>query len=181
MARSAGGHFICVEMELIAQDISSRLMNDTKIVGVGRSGTRLARRIDPEAPAVASDDALFNKVREYRYLDIGPVPEGLPDAVTIVDDLVVSGVTLREVDEAMAKESIDTAAEVGFLYKSKRTRRRAGMSIGYSFRYSMEGGGSPPINSVATLLQYPERMQDLAERYFPTQGGLLSELLREAL
>jgi hypothetical protein len=89
----------------------------------------------------------------------------LPAAPTLVDDLAVSGLTLKVAREYVSPEP--QIVGVGLLYNSRTTRRRIGAAdIRAGLIYEQTGGGRVPINSLASLQAYPERAEALAERYF---------------
>lgn len=116
----------------------------------------------------------FNREREKRRLS---VPE-FNYCPVVVDDIAVSGLTLWFARERISPTP-ETAA-VGMLYKSKTTKRRSGFTdIRAGVIYSREGGGNPPINSIATLQSVPERLNDIGERYFSDSAEEFKDVIKE--
>lgn len=147
----------------------------SRIVGLGASGGVFARRLAPECAIVPIETIRFDRDRANRVLKVGRLV--LPKAPIAIDDVAVSGVTIRSVS---AQLSPLTTVGVGMLYKSKRTRRMAGVAdLRSGLTYSRNGGGNPPINSVATLQAIPGRLNELAERYFVNNSKDFKQLVGE--
>jgi len=161
LAALSRGLFIFVETNFLAEDIQSRVKGNM-IVGVGNSGSKLAQLVVPGSPKIEVRTLEYSRQRDQRVLEVGDVPEAA-GPMTLIDDIVVSGLTLARVAAEIGEE-VD--ASVGLLYKSKSATKLAGVPITYSFRYSRDGGGTPPINSAESLLENPDRLNALSERYF---------------
>ncbi len=83
----------------------------------------------------------------------------------MVDDIAVSGRTVQTAVAAVSSEV--SAVGVGMLFKSRTTRRLMAVNdVRAACVFQREGGGMLPINSVATLRAIPDRLNELAERYF---------------
>ena len=83
----------------------------------------------------------------------------------MVDDIAVSGRTIQSAAAAVSPSV--SAVGLGMLYNSRTTRRLIDVTdVRAACVYQREGGGLPPINSVATLRAVPERLDELAGRYF---------------
>jgi hypothetical protein len=160
-----GDRFICVQTDLLASGVNN-LLDDTEkasIIGLGASGLALARRLQPNCPGLAITTDRFDRERSKRVLRIASLIT--QSELIMVDDVAVSGLTLRCAKAAITPQP--TKAVVGMLFESKTTRRLADLTdIRAAFTYKRESGGNPPINSIATLQSVPERLLELAGRYF---------------
>ena len=146
-------------------------------IGIGVSGGDFVRAINPSALSIPVETRVFSIVREQRWLE-APDSE-FANPVIAVDDIAVSGLTLQTAQRAIRPAV--TACAVGMLYSSRQTRRRIGLAdIRTACTYSRQGGGNPPINSLKTLLEVPERLDDLAARYFDDSNAF-KELVRGAV
>lgn len=155
------------DLGALACALARRLTNEevTQIVGIGDSGADFARRVYPDARQIGVTTVRFDRDRAKRELFVGALPCGLDRPLVLVDDVMVSGRTLQIVQETL-DFSVKTAG-VGLLYDSTRSRRRSGIpDVRFGLLYSRIGGGSPPTNSIATLRAIPDRLDELAERYF---------------
>lgn len=173
----AGGRFIVANLGDLACALAGRLTQSevARIVGVGDSGTDFARRIRQSAPWIDVVTVRFDRDRARRELAVGTLPRILGGLAILIDDAAVSGRTLQVVRDALNRD-VETAG-VGLLFDSTRSRRRTGISdIRFGLLYCREGGGSPPINSLATLRTMPDRLDELAGRYF---GG--SEAFKQTI
>lgn len=132
-------------------------------MGIGQSGTSFARKIRPGAPKVSVSTVTFSRDRAQRELLVERGSEelsGIP-----IDDVAVSGRTLEIVRQTLGLDSLTVG--VGLLYDSRKTCTRIGVpDIRFGLLYARDGGGTPPMNSVATLREIPERLEGLVERYF---------------
>lgn len=144
------------------------------ILGVGTSGSDFANLVSSGPPKLSVETIEFNRERDKRSL---LVPEFIYRPV-VVDDIAVSGLTLSYARQRISPTP-ETAA-VGMLYRSKTTKRRSGFNdIRAGVVYFREGGGNPPINSIATLKSVPERLEDIAERYFRNSAEEFTDIIKE--
>lgn len=173
---SPGGRFIYISLSTLANKLANQLTDQERqcIVGIGSSGSEFADILSTGPPRLRVETIEFNREREKRSLS---VPE-FSYCPVVVDDIAVSGLTLW-----FARERISPTpktAAVGMLYKSRTTRRRSGFTdIRTGVVYSREGGGNPPINSITTLQSVPERLDDIAERYFKNSIEELNDVIKE--
>ena len=172
----AGGHFIVVRLPLLAARLKEQLSPEEigAVVGVGDSGTRFARMIRSDAPTIDVTTLEFNRDRSKRELHVQGTTQ--PNDV-LVDDIGVSGTTI----EAVRKMAGDVAlVAIGLLYDSSTTRRRMGIAVRAGVLYTRTGGGTPPINSISSLRENPERLDDLASRYFTSTNvaQLFKDIIR---
>lgn len=171
-----GAVFIFVPTYALARQLKKLLGNDEqeRIVGVGNGGYNFASWINNVCPVIEVETVRFDVDRSRRELSVGDF--NLDYKPVLVDDVAVSGQTLGSV-----VKSLDVSAEtvaVGLLYKSKTTRKRIGVNdIRAGLTYCREGGGNPPINSYTTLRKVPERLEELAEKYFDGADGKFVERL----
>lgn len=134
-----------------------------RLIGIGASGTEFARRIRRDAPSVTVKTRCFSREREKRQLEAEACR--LDYEPVLLDDLAVSGLTLAVARRAT--EPIASTVAIGMLFNSQTTRRRIGVDdIISGVTYCRLGGGNPPINSIKTLREIPERLDDLVSRYF---------------
>lgn len=163
LAVRPGGRFIYVSLADLACKLTAMLSASEQqcAIGVGCSGSEFAKMIQTQPLSIPIETLTFSKERENRILRTDTI-EYKP---VLVDDIAVSGLTL-----ALARQSLTPTPEiaaVGMLYKSKTTRKRIGIEdIRAAVVYSREGGGNPPINAMASLIAFPDRLDALAERYF---------------
>lgn len=133
------------------------------MVGVGESGGEFARFLNPEGDRVRVLTTVFDIKRENRSLTAERKSFGFRPI--LIDDVAVSGLTLRVVRNALASNA--EAAGIGLLNGSKTTQLRTGIDdIRAVITYSRENGGTPPINSWSKLKEDPVRLSQLADRYF---------------
>lgn len=146
-----------------------------RIIAVGSSGSIFAQALRADPLVIPVETLEFTREREKRRLQV----DTLDYRPVVVDDIAVSGLTL-----CMARQRITPepkVAAVGMLYKSKTARRRSGFDdIRAGVVYGRFGGGNPPINSLATLQNVPERLDDLANRYFDDASEEFKVLVRRA-
>lgn len=108
--------------------------------------------------------------RRQRQLEVDEVM--LPPAARcFVDDVAVSGLTLAAARQALPARDDDMAV-VGMAWKSRRLRRQAGMALQGAVIYRQEGGGTPAVNTLATLAAKPELRKDYAYRRFGNAAAL---------
>lgn len=138
-------------------------MEIQSVVGVGNSGFSFARRFSSCCRQIPVTTVEFSKERFNRVLMIDE--QVFDSTPVLVDDLAVSGLTMSTVIEGVSPTP-DVVA-VGMLFNSKSATKLIGVrDLRYGFKYSRIGGGRPPINSVETLWQIPERCGELAMKYF---------------
>lgn len=165
MHKCAGGQFIVVDLDTLALALSARLDNSERqaIIGVGESGTCFARKVNPNAPKITVSTVAFNRDRVQRELLVEG-QKGQQCSIP-VDDVAVSGRTLEVVRQTLGLRN--NTVGIGLLYDSRKTRARIeAPDIRFGLLYSREGGGTPPMNSISTLRDIPERLEELVERYF---------------
>lgn len=171
-----GGRFIYASLADLACRLTAMLSASEQqcTVGVGCSGAEFAKMIQTQPLLIPVETVTFSKERENRTLRVGAI-EYKP---VLVDDIAVSGLTL-----ALARQRLSPTPEiaaVGMLYKSRTTRKRIGIEdIRAAVVYSREGGGNPPINAVASLITFPDRLDALAERYFGKYSDQFKAVVRE--
>lgn len=150
-----------------------------RLVGVGNSGAQICDLIAGfRTPRISVDTIEYCREREKRRLSVGEVPK--IKAPILVDDVAVSGLTLGIVARRTELYNGSASAIVGLAMKSKRAKREVGLRERFRplITYSLEGGGSPPINSISSLLQYPDRLEELVRKYFPTDETNFTQILR---
>lgn len=170
-----GGRFIYVSLARLAMQLRGKLTIDERrsIVGVGTSGSTFAGQLQIP-PSVSVETKQFEREREQRTLDVTP----LTIAPVLVDDIAVSGLTLSMARQKVLPEP--TTAAVGMLYRSRWTRRRVGIDdLRAGIVYCREGGGNPPINAISSLQVFPDRLGELAERYFGDAADEFCDLIKE--
>ncbi len=178
--KSNGEHFIVIDLSALALRLADQLdpLGVKKVVGVGKSGTRFARYIDPECRSVAVRTLEFNRQREKRQLEVTAMAQTREDV--LVDDLAVSGKTLADVLEVY--QCKPKAVAVGMALKSKRLQARVAIDNFYSaLEYSREGGGNPPINSISTLVSSPVIRASMLEKYTPNKRVQIEEILTKGI
>lgn len=167
------GVFICVNLGLLANRLTPQIDVSSQIVGVGISGLAFAKRIEQKAIGLPIRTVNFSVKREERVLETKPIFTG--NSAVLIDDIAVSGLTLQFATKNV--NPVPISAAVGMLFKSKQTKKRIGIDTVAGIEYSREGGGNPPINSVSTLMEYPDRLAALEQKYFPGYGGALLKIL----
>ncbi|MBP7837547.1 hypothetical protein KA021_02520 [Candidatus Saccharibacteria bacterium] len=183
--RLPGGHFIYVDVTQLADSIKSRLtggeLDISRLVGVGNSGSELCERIvgSDNAPRIEVATAEYARERQERRLTIGEIPD--TNNPILVDDIAVSGLTLGAVSRRVEETEKTPTAIVGMCMKSKRLKKMVGLGERFMplIIYALEGGGSPPINSTKSLLAYPERLDELVEKYFQNNRADFKQLIEE--
>lgn len=163
---------------MLATKLTNSLNEDevTNVVGVGTSGDSFARLIKPGAETIKVVTKRYDRVREKRELEI--VPRILDYKPVLVDDVAVSGLTLSLAAQRVSPEPITAA--VGLMLKSKTACRRIAIAdLRSGLVYSRVGGGTPPINSISSLQEFPERLSMLSSRYFGDKSEEIKMLIRE--
>ena len=116
----------------------------------------------------------FSRERANRVLACETISRSRP--VILVDDIAVSGSTLRQ-----AIQSVNAKTQtigLGLLYDSRTTRNEIGVQdVRSPIIFSRDGGGKLPINSIDSLVNFPERCQELANRYFGGSSELFDSLV----
>lgn len=161
-------------MSLIADKLKTQLSTEQRrqLISVGSSGAALAAQLSEGCPNIGVETLVYERERANRELAVSP----LKLQPVLIDDIAVSGLTLSLARQAVQPQP-ETVA-LGMLYRSKTTRRRIGVeNVRAALIYSRLGGGSPPINSVSTLLRNPERLNILAETYFNDCAKLFGSVL----
>ncbi len=146
------------------------------IVGVGDSGSRFARLINPGAPAIPVITVRFDRERWLRRLTVEPA-EDIPEKPVICDDVLISGAT---VCSAVAQLGLKPRlVAVGLSYNSKRARKRVDVPIVEALRYGRVGGGCPPMNSISRLTSDDggEVLKNLSDKYFDGKAEELKAIL----
>lgn len=172
-----GGVFIYVDMELVGSRVASAIDDEERkrLLGVGSSGAEFVKEIDSEADSIGVETVRFKRERELRELEIERKDTGYKPV--LVDDVAVSGLTLQQTNEALSIKA--QTAVVGMKFRSKRTTRRIGLGdTRVGLVYCREGGGNPPMNSIATLQQKPERLDELSNKYFEEQAEFFTKLIK---
>ena len=150
-------------------------------MGVGNSGSELCERIvgSDNAPRIEVATAEYARERQERRLTIGEIPD--TNNPILVDDIAVSGLTLGAVSRRVEETEKTPTAIVGMCMKSKRLKKMVGLGERFMplIIYALEGGGSPPINSTKSLLAYPERLDELVEKYFQNNRADFKQLIEE--
>lgn len=178
MGSSLGGRFICVDLEQLAAKTARGICDISKenLLAVGSSGYKFAQFINPQVGFIEVETLRFDRERDKRSLRVSEF--ATEKNMVLVDDLAVSGLTL-----AVAAKSISPTpnmAVVGMLFKSKTTRRLIGANdIRSGLTYTCIGGGRPPINSLASLREYPERAKELAQKYFGVFDNQFCEVINQ--
>jgi hypothetical protein len=138
---------------------------DRQIIAVGSSADDIVRYWPEDYSVVALPVRTMRESRDrgQRQLEIGEV-ELTAGRCCFVDDVAVSGLTLATARNALP-ETTDGMAVVGMAWNSRRLRQRvAGLES--AIRYQQEGGGTPAVNTLATLAANPERRKEYADRRF---------------
>ncbi len=175
---SPADHFICVDMPRLAAALALQLsdIEADAMLAVGSSGVRFGQQINANCRELPIETTCFAVQRERRILKAGTTE--LLGSPLLVDDIAVSGLTMATAVRALPVKPL--ACAVGMLYRSKTTGRRIGVAdIRSAVTYSRQGGGNPPINSIRTLLECPERLEALTERYFGSAPEI-KQILRGA-
>lgn len=160
--------------------LAAKGVSQDRLVGVGNSGTELCEMIaGRKVPNVDVRTTNYKRERSERSLEVGEIPN--VSAPVLIDDIAVSGLTLGQVVGNFKQAGRPTEAAVGFSMKSKRMRRLIGLGESFSslVTYSLEGGGSPPINSISSLRSFPDRRDELIEKYFSSVNDEFEQLIEE--
>jgi len=155
---------------------ADRLDDLVDVVGIGDSGSKFARYINPGAPSIPVTTVSFDRDRWLRKLSVEPVGR-LPDKPIICDDVFISGATVCSViSQLRITPQLVTA---GLSYNSKTARRRLGVPVIEGLRYGRIGGGCPPMNSASTLVSDRGQnvLENLSNKYFQGKSKELKEIL----
>lgn len=143
---------------------------------MGESGSVFAGLVSPNSPTLTVETLQFNSRRESRKLDVEA--KDFDYRPVLVDDVAVSGLTVRVVRNALTTNP--EMLGVGMLFDSKTTRLRLGIDdVRAAVTYSREKGGNPPINSLSKLVADPERLNDIAQRYFAKYESDFKTVIKE--
>ncbi len=159
----------------LASQIADEELNTA--VAVGESGYNFAIKLAKDCTKLPMTTIGFSREREKR--DLVSQDMQCQEPPFLIDDLAVSGRTL-----AVANDYVTPGARgvgVGMLFKSSSTRRLIDITdVRAAMIYEREGGGRPPINSLASLQNFPERSQALAERYFEGSQAAFCDAIAQA-
>ena len=154
------------------RELLSGVENDA-VIGLGASGGRFAQIVSPGCAQQKIETISFSRERANRVLACEIISRSSP--VTLIDDIAVSGATFRQAIQSV-KAKTQTVGS-GLLYDSKTTRKEIGLQdIRSPIIFSRVGGGRVPINSIDSLVNFPERCQELADRYFGGGSELFDSL-----
>lgn len=146
--------------------VSARLLSGVEprlAIGIGASGLRFAQRLVQDPDYLPIETVAYSRNRAERQLQVAP--RRLSGLAVAVDDIMVSGRTLSVARQAL--DPMPDTAVVGMAYASRSAFDLSGFKdLLYGVRYARQGGGVTPLNALASLQQYPDRLASLADRYF---------------
>lgn len=147
----------------------------SRCVGVGESGSEFAELVMPNSPTILVRTLQFDNKRENRKLNVEI--KDFAYRPVLVDDVAVSGLTIRVVRNALSTNP--EVLGLGMLFDSKTTRLRLGIDdVRAAVTYSREKGGNPPINSLSKLITEPKRLDDITRRYFAKYENDFKEAIK---
>lgn len=174
LERRSDDRFICVQLSKAALILARGNSPDIQSVGVGSSGYSFALQVDESSTQQPIRTLRYSRNRDERELECSNVVSDYP--VRLIDDTVVSGVTLQAAKSAVTARLAGIG--VAMMFDSKRARSRiGGTQVDTAMLYSSSGGGRVPVNSIDSLRSYPERARDLSERYFEGANESFAQIL----
>jgi len=155
----------------IGNCLRMRIAPQSNAILIGNSASEMATAWPDQVSTQYLPVTVIQDSRDRSARKLFVPPRAVQGNVLLVDDVAVSGTTLRAAREALSGYD-EAVALVGMAFDSRKLRQQVALPLYEVLRYRQEGGGKLPINSFSTLA----RNRSLREAYAGRKFGDVNAL-----